>query len=71
VQGTALFASGLSHWGDTAQGIDVLRASTTVPAMVRSIFERWLDDTPESLDVAEQEAVCCVLGYLQCLKRVD
>lgn len=69
VQGTELFASRLSHWGDTAQGIDVSRAATTVPAMVRSIFERWLSDKPESLDFAEQEAVCCVLGYLQCLKR--
>jgi len=68
-QGTELFASRLGCWGDAALGIDVLRAATTVPAMVRSIFERWLSDQPESLDVAEQEAVCCVLGYLQCLKR--
>ncbi|MHC8407470.1 TetR/AcrR family transcriptional regulator [Pseudomonas sp. TMB3-21] len=70
-QGSELFASRLSHWGDTARGIDVLRAATTVPALVRGIFERWLSDRPESMDIAEQEAVCGVLGYLQCLKRID
>lgn len=70
-QGSELFASGLSYWGSNAAGIDVSRAAKTVPAMVRSIFERWLSDKPDSLDIAEQEAVRCVLGYLQCQKRGD
>ena len=39
-QGNELFASRLSHWGDTARGINVLRAATSVPALVRGIFER-------------------------------
>jgi AcrR family transcriptional regulator len=44
-------------------GLD--RATRTLPALVRAVTDAWANLTPPQLDVAEEEAVRSVLGYLQ------
>jgi AcrR family transcriptional regulator len=41
------------------------RATRTLPALVRAVTDAWANLTPPQLDVAEEEAVRSVLGYLQ------
>lgn len=63
-QGSQVFMRGLSHWGRAVQGIDPVRISRTIPALVRGVIENWADESQRGLDIAEREAVDCVLGYL-------
>lgn len=64
-QGIELFRHGLDHWGEKARGIDSTLASKTVPALIRGIMESWLSEDHHGLNVAEEEAVQSVWGYLQ------
>ena len=44
--------------------IDPDHAARTLPALVRAVTDSWANLSPPQLDVAEQEAVRAVLGYL-------
>ncbi|MGE8500571.1 MAG: TetR/AcrR family transcriptional regulator [Pseudomonas sp.] len=65
MQGSQMFRCGLVHWGDAVKGVDPMRISRTIPAMIRGIMEGWIQESPHHLDAAEQEAVDSVLGYLE------
>lgn len=41
------------------------RAIHTLPVLVRAVVDRWANLSPPQLDVAEDEAVRAVLGYLR------
>jgi AcrR family transcriptional regulator len=43
---------------------DIDRAVRTLPALVRSAVDAWANLSPPRLDIAEDEAVRAVLGYL-------
>ncbi len=45
--------------------IDPDRAARTLPALVRAATDSWANLSPPQLDVAEEEAVRAVLGYLR------
>jgi AcrR family transcriptional regulator len=45
--------------------VDPDRAARTLPALVRAATDSWANLSPPQLDVAEEEAVRVVLGYLQ------
>ncbi|MGE7991762.1 TetR/AcrR family transcriptional regulator [Pseudomonas sp. NPDC089554] len=68
-QGSQVFMRGLSYWGPTVQDVDPLQLSRTIPALVRGVIEHWTDGSQRGLDVAEREAVDCVLGYLDRQQR--
>jgi AcrR family transcriptional regulator len=57
----ALLIHNLPHLTETA----VSRAIFTLPALVRAAVDRWANLSPPQLDVAEDEAVRAVLGYLR------
>jgi AcrR family transcriptional regulator len=40
------------------------RAARTLPALVRAVTDAWANLTPPQLDVAEEEAIRAVTGYL-------
>jgi AcrR family transcriptional regulator len=44
--------------------ISLDRATRTLPALVRAVTDAWANLTPPQLDLAEDEAVRAVLGYL-------
>jgi AcrR family transcriptional regulator len=45
--------------------IDPDRAARTLPALVRAATDSWANLSPPQLDIAEEEAVRVVLGYLE------
>jgi AcrR family transcriptional regulator len=45
-------------------GIDIDRAVRTLPALARAVGDAWANLNPPQLDIAEDEAVKAVLGYL-------
>jgi AcrR family transcriptional regulator len=45
--------------------LDLERAVRTLPALARAVGDAWANLSPPQLDVAEEEAVRAVLGYLQ------
>lgn len=45
--------------------IDPYRASQTLPALVRGVVDHWSNRIPPQLDIAEEEAIRAVLGYLR------
>jgi AcrR family transcriptional regulator len=57
----ALLARHAGEIGD----IDLDRAVRTLPALVRAATDSWANRNPPMLDVAEDEAVRAVLGYLR------
>jgi hypothetical protein len=54
----------LEQRGDIAESVDLQLAARTLPALVRAITDAWANLTPPQLDVAEEEAIRAVLGYL-------
>ena len=46
------------------QGLDHCRAARTLPVIIRAVIDEWSNRTPGHLDIAEEEAVCAILGYL-------
>lgn len=49
---------------EIAASINFEHAARTLPALVRATVDAWANLTPPQLDVAEDEAVRAVLGYL-------
>jgi AcrR family transcriptional regulator len=45
--------------------LDMERALRTLPALARAVGDAWANLSPPRLDVAEEEAVRAVLGYLR------
>ncbi len=54
----------LARYRDRIGAIDPNRAARTLPALVRAVVDTWANRDPPELDVAEDEAVRAVLGYL-------
>lgn len=44
--------------------VDIDRALRTLPALVRAVGDAWANLTPPQLDIAEEESIRAVLGYL-------
>ena len=55
----------LARFASEIGPIDGIRLAKTVPVMVRSIVDVWSNSSEPKLDVAEEEAVRAVLGYLK------
>ena len=64
-QGGGLIASLFEQHRKAIGVIDPERAARTIPALVRAIVDSWANRTPPQLDIAEDEAVKAVLGYLR------
>lgn len=64
-QGGALVRGLLARHAAEIEDIDVDRAVRTLPALVRAATDSWANLNPPMLDVAEDEAVRAVLGYLR------
>ena len=63
-RGGAIVEKLLMQRSDVAGSIDPCLAARTLPALVRAITDAWANLTPPQLDIAEDEAVRAVLGYL-------
>jgi AcrR family transcriptional regulator len=63
-RGGAIVATLLEQRDEFAESVDLQLAARTLPALVRAITDAWVNLTPPQLDVAEQEAIRAVLGYL-------
>jgi AcrR family transcriptional regulator len=55
----------LQQHGDQIGSINPARAARTLPTLVRAVVDLWANLTPPQLDVAEDEAVRAVMGYLR------
>lgn len=64
-QGGAVVATMLEQRGDVIGDVDPLTAARTLPALVRAVTDAWANLKPPRLDIAEDEAVRAVLGYLR------
>ena len=62
--GGALGALLESKLGDRPD-LDLKRAMRTLPALARAVGDAWANLSPPQLDIAEEEAVKAVLGYLR------
>jgi AcrR family transcriptional regulator len=45
------------------------RGARTLPALVRGVVDAWANLAPARLDIAEEEAVAAVLGYLRFARK--
>jgi AcrR family transcriptional regulator len=63
-EGGALLAQIFSSFEDQISPVDPRRAALTLPALVRSIVDVWANLPQAAIDIAEDEAVRAVLGYL-------
>jgi AcrR family transcriptional regulator len=61
--GEALGALLEKHLGDRTD-LDLKRAMRTLPALARAVGDAWANLVPPQLEVAEEEAVKAILGYL-------
>lgn len=59
-----LIGSLFSRFDQAIGQVDAARAARTLPAMVRAIVDVWANLMPSRPDVAEEEAVRAVTGYL-------
>jgi AcrR family transcriptional regulator len=64
-RGGALVAALLERFSDQIRPIEVGHAARTLPALVRAVTDAWANISPPQLDVAEDEALRAVLGYLR------
>jgi AcrR family transcriptional regulator len=64
-QGGALVAALLTRFAGEVRPIDPATAARTLPALVRAVTDAWANLSPPQLDVAEEEAVRAVAGYLR------
>jgi AcrR family transcriptional regulator len=53
------------RYSDELSGFDADRASRTLPALVRAVIDGWANLDPPQPEVAEEEAVRAVCGYLK------
>lgn len=70
-EGGALLAQIFSRFEDQISPVDPVRAALTLPALVRSIVDVWANLPQAAIDIAEDEAVRAVLGYLHGGARFD
>ncbi len=64
-RGGALVAALLARFAREIRPLDADHAERTLPALVRAVTDAWANLSPPRLDVAEDEAVRAVLGYLR------
>lgn len=64
-QGGQLVAALLHRFAQDIGDIDPARAALTLPVLVRAVGDRWANQSPPQLDIAEAEAVRAVMGYLR------
>lgn len=69
--GGALAAAYLAHYRDEIAPLDPVRAARTLPVLVRGVVDAWANLSPPNLQVAEDEAVRAVMGYLHCAMPSD
>lgn len=70
-EGGALLTQIFSRFEDQISRVDPVRAALTLPALVRSIVDVWANLPQALIDIAEDEAVRAVLGYLHGGPRID
>lgn len=70
-EGGALLAQIFSRFEHQISPVDAVRAALTLPALVRSIVDVWANLPQAEIDIAEDEAVRAVLGYLHGGARID
>ena len=63
-QGSAMLMQLFRDCSGEVQGLDHCRAARTLPVIIRAIIDEWSNGMPANADIAEQEAVCAILGYL-------
>jgi AcrR family transcriptional regulator len=63
--GGALVVTLLNRFASEIGPIDPDNAARTLPALVRAVTDAWANLSPPKLNVAENEAVRAVLGYLR------
>jgi AcrR family transcriptional regulator len=63
-QGGEMVRALLSRHAAEIGDVDIDRAVRTLPALVRAVTDSWANRNPPMLDVAEDEAVRAVFGYL-------
>lgn len=54
----------VTRYADEIGPIDSQRAAHTLPVLVRAVSDRWANQSQPQLEIAEDEAVRAVLGYL-------
>lgn len=64
-EGGSLVIALLHRFASEIGDIDPERAAKTLPVLVRAVGDRWANQSPPQLDIAEDEAVRAVLGYLR------
>jgi AcrR family transcriptional regulator len=64
-RGGILVAGLLGQFADKIRPLDPDHAARTLPALVRAVTDAWANLSPPQMDVAEDEAVRAVLGYLR------
>jgi AcrR family transcriptional regulator len=64
-QGGELIRHLLERHASEIANVDLDQAVITLPALVRAVTDSWANRHPPMLDVAENEAVRAVLGYLR------
>jgi AcrR family transcriptional regulator len=64
-RGGALVATLIGEFADEIRMLDPDHAARTLPALVRAVIDAWANMSPPRLDLAEEEAVRAVLGYLR------
>jgi AcrR family transcriptional regulator len=64
-QGGGALAPLFYRYRDRMGAIDPARAMRTIPALVKAAVDCWANNSPPELDIAEDEAVRAVLGYLR------
>ncbi|MBK8629483.1 MAG: TetR/AcrR family transcriptional regulator [Sphingomonadales bacterium] len=69
-EGGALLMHLFSRFRDEIGPLDPARAARTLPALVRSVVDAWANLAQSELEVAEEEAVQAVLGYLCIYRRL-
>lgn len=63
-QGSAMLMHLFESCSSELEGLDYCRAARTLPVIIRAVIDEWSNGNPAHLDVAEDEAVCALLGYL-------
>lgn len=64
-QGGEMVRALLERYAGEFGAVDLDRAVRTLPALVRAATDTWANRSPPMLDIAEDEAVRAVVGYLR------
>lgn len=63
-QGSAMMMRLFQDCSSELEGLGYCRAARTLPVIIRGVIDEWSNASPAHLDIAEDEAVCAILGYL-------